>query len=106
MSSFMGGMPNIREQIESDVKYQLYKLESAKQNQEQQNKDSMINGILQRMSKAGEFSYIPIENLSQRIDTMNMVKKRLQEKSMDELQIILNSYMLDDKKMESTGIHR
>lgn len=74
--------------------------------QEQQNKDSLINGILGRMADAGEFSHIPLEDVSQRVDTMNMVKKRLQEKSIDELEIILNSYANQEEKTESTGMHR
>ena len=74
--------------------------------QEQQNKDTLINGIIGRMADAGEFSHIPLEDVSQRVDTMNMVKKRLQEKSLDELEIILNSYANQEEKTESTGMHR
>lgn len=74
--------------------------------QEQQNKDTLINGIIGRMADAGEFSHIPLEDVSQRVDTMNMVKKRLQEKSLDELEIILNSYANQKEKTESTGMHR
>ena len=74
--------------------------------QEQQNKDSLINGIIGRMADAGEFSHIPLEDVGQRVDTMNMVKKRLQEKSIDELEIILNSYANQEEKTESTGMHR
>ena len=37
---------------------------------------------------------------------MNLVKKRLQEKSLDELEIILNSYANQEEKTESTGMHR
>lgn len=74
--------------------------------QEQQNKDTLINGIIGRMADAGEFSHIPLEDVSQRVDTMNMVKKRLQEKSIDELEIILNSYANQEEKTESTGMHR
>ena len=74
--------------------------------QEQQNKDSLINGIIGRMADAGEFSHIPLEDVSQRVDTMNMVKKRLQEKSIDELEIILNSYANQEEKTESTGMYR
>lgn len=74
--------------------------------QEQQNKDKLINGIIGRMADAGEFSHIPLEDISQRVDTMNMVKKRLQEKSLDELEIILNSYANQEAKTESTGMHR
>ena len=58
------------------------------------------------MADAGEFSHIPLEDVSQRVDTMNMVKKRLQEKSIDELEIILNSYTPEDEKTESFGMHR
>lgn len=74
--------------------------------QEQQNKDTLINGIIGRMADAGEFSHIPLEDVSQRVDTMNMVKKRLQEKSIDELEIILNSYANQEDKTESTGMHK
>lgn len=74
--------------------------------QEQQNKDTLINGIIGRMADAGEFSHIPLEDVSQRVDTMDMVKKRLQEKSLDELEIILNSYANQEEKTESTGMHR
>lgn len=74
--------------------------------QEYQNNDSLINDIIGRMADAGEFSHIPLEDVSQRVDTMNMVKKRLQEKSIDELEIILNSYANQEKKTESTGMHR
>lgn len=74
--------------------------------QEQQNKDTLINGIIGRIADAGEFSHIPLEDVSQRVDTMNMVKKRLQEKSLDELEIILNSYANQEEKTESTGMHR
>ena len=74
--------------------------------QEQQNKDLLINGIIGRMADAGEFSHIPLEDVSQRVDTMNMVKKRLQEKSIDELEIILNSYANQEEKTESTGMRR
>lgn len=105
--SFTDRIPNAREQIEADIRYQLGKIEREKaQNQDQQNKESLINGILQKMAAAGEFSHIPLEDVSQRIDTMNMVKKRLQEKSIEELEIIFNSYMLEDEKTESSGIHR
>ena len=74
--------------------------------QEQQNKDTLINGIIGRMADAGEFSHIPLEDVSQRVDTINMVKKRLQEKSLDELEIILNSYANQEEKQESSSIHR
>ena len=74
--------------------------------QEQQNKDTLINGIIGRIADAGEFSHIPLEDVSQRVDTMNMVKKRLQEKSLDELEIILNSYAKQEEKTEPTGMHR
>lgn len=74
--------------------------------QEYQNNDSLINDIIGRMADAGEFSHIPLEDVSQRIDTMNMVKKGLQEKSIDELEIILNSYANQEEKTEPTGMHR
>lgn len=74
--------------------------------QDQQNKDSLINGIIERMADAGDFSYIPLEDVSQRVDVMNMVRKRLQEKSIDELEVILNSYANQGEKTESTGMHR
>lgn len=107
ISSFTDRIPNVRDQIEIDIKYQLDRIKRENvQNQEQQNKDSLINGILQRMTKAGEFSHIPLEDVSQRVDAMNMVKKRLQEKSIDELEIIFNSYTDQEEKIVSSGMRR
>lgn len=105
--SFTDRIPNVRDQIEIDIKYQLDRIERENtQNQEQQNKDSLINGILQRMAEAGEFSHIPLEDVSQRVNSMNMVKKRLQEKSIDELEIIFNSYTDQEEKIVSSGMRR
>lgn len=72
----------------------------------QQDKETIIHEIVSRMADAGEFSHIPLENVSERIDTMNVVKKRLQEKTMDELQIILDSYSMQEEKNQSSRMHR
>ena len=72
----------------------------------EQSRDLLINDILQSMEEAGEFTNIPPEDVSQRIDAMSTVKKRLQEKSIDELEILLDSYILAVEKKKSSGTHR
>lgn len=107
ISSLSDKISDVRGQIESDIKYEL-SISSKEQipNQVQQSKDTLINEIIKRMADAGEFSYIPLEDISQRVDAMNMVKRRLHEKSIDELEIIFNSYVNQYEKTEPSGMHR
>lgn len=60
-------------------------------NEEMQKKD-LIENILKAMGDAGEFSYIPLEDISQRIDAMKAVKIKLDNKSLEELEYILSVY--------------
>lgn len=60
-------------------------------NEETQKKD-LIENILKSMGDAGEFSHIPLEDISQRIDTMKEVKTKLDSKSLEELEYILSVY--------------
>ena len=60
-------------------------------NEEMQKKD-LIENILRSMGDAGEFSYIPFEDISQRIDAMKAVKIKLDSKSIEELEYILSVY--------------
>lgn len=59
---------------------------------EETQKKDLIENILKSMGDAGEFSHIPLEDISQRIDTMKEVKTKLDSKSLEELEYILSVY--------------
>lgn len=59
---------------------------------EEMQKKDLIENIMKSMGDAGEFSYIPLEDISQRIDAMKEVKTKLDSKSLEELEYILSVY--------------
>lgn len=122
---------NFREQMESDIEYELAKElkggeqvnEEMKQPQQvvksiepantsssinqvsdlEQQKKGIVENILKAMVDAGEFSYIPIEEMGKRLDAIQYARAQLESKSIDELMILLSTYSNNYEK-ETKGI--
>ncbi len=76
------------------------------ENNELKQKTEFINQIIFSMVNAGEFSYIG--DISQKIDMMNNVKKKLESKSAEELQFISSKYKVQNIGEDTlqSGMHR
>ena len=126
ISSLTDRIPNIREQIESDISYEmrntnqnqqqevvstptLNQEESEKvlQEQQKQMKDKIIDQIMGAMNRSGEFSFGDI-SMNERMSIMQNVQNKLNAKNMDELQMLLSTYQEQNVQEEniSSGMHR
>lgn len=125
ISSLTDRIPNIREQLESDIDYEmktniqsqqqevvstptLDQVESERILQEQQSlKNKMIDQIMNGMNMAGEFSFGDI-SMDERMSIMQNVQNKLNAKSMAELQMLLATYQEQNVQEEtkSSGMHR
>lgn len=109
LSTLTNKIPNIRAQIESDINYEISKQNQIKSSQpvqqEQQIKDEIISKIINSMNMAGEFSFGDI-SISERIDIMQNVKKELNSKSMEELQILLSTYQFNQEETQRHAARR
>ena len=77
------------------------------QEQQKQMKTQIINQIMAGMNNAGEFSFGDI-SMGERMSIMKDVQNKLNAKSMDELQMLLSTYQVQNTQ-EATmnnGIHR
>ena len=81
--------------------------EQSLQEQQKQMKDKMVNQIMGAMNNAGEFSFGDI-SMDERKSIMQNVRNKLNNKSMDELQILLSTYQEQNVQEEiiHTGMHR
>jgi len=66
-------------------------------------KEALIDKILKCMGEAGEFSYIPLEDMGQRIEAMKEIKTKLDAKSIEYLEYILSTYSNPTENLGSTG---
>ena len=126
ISSLTDRIPNIREQIESDISYEmrntnqnqqqevvststLNQEESEKvlQEQQKQMKDKIINQIMGAMNRSGEFSFGDI-SMNERMSIMQNVQNKLNARNMDELQMLLSTYQEQNVEEETmhSGMHR
>lgn len=71
-----------------------------------QSKKELTEKILKAMVDAGEFSYIPIEEMSKRLDTIQYAKMQLENKSLEELEIILSTYSNNYEQKQGNGVRR
>lgn len=71
-----------------------------------QSKKVLAEQILKLMVDAGEFSYIPIEEMSKRLDAIQYARIQLEKKSVEELEIILSTYSNDYEKKQTSGVQR
>lgn len=89
---------------------QPQQLESKKELQQPneliQSKKVLAEQILKVMVDAGEFSYIPIEEMSRRLDAIQYARIQLEKKSAEELEIILSTYSNDYEKKQTSGMRR
>lgn len=66
-------------------------------------KEALIDKILKCMGDEGEFSYIPLEDMGQRIEAMKEIKTKLDTKSIEYLEYILSTYSNPTEDLGSTG---
>ena len=66
----------------------------------QRAKEELVQKVMDKMTEAGEFSHVTIEDVVRRIEEMNFAKRQLRGKSMEELQEILESY--ENRKEDPT----
>lgn len=69
-----------------------------------QSKKVLAEQILKAMVDAGEFSYIPIEEMSKRLDAIQYARIQLEKKTVEELEIILSTYQ--EQNVQSNRMHR
>lgn len=126
ISSLTDRIPNIREQLESDINYevsiatkeqtsnqeqtqQVNQKESKEilQEQQKQMKDKIIDQIMGAMNRSGEFSFGDI-SMGERMSIMQNIQNKLNAKSMDELQMLLSTYQEQNVEEETmrNGMHR
>lgn len=126
ISSLTDRIPNIREQIESDISYEMRNTnqnqqqevvstptldqeesERILQEQQKQMKDKIIDQIMSAMNKSGELTFGDI-SMSERMSTMQNIQNKLNAKNMDELQMLLSTYQEQNVEQETmrSGMHR
>ena len=71
----------------------------------EQQKKGIVENILKAMVDAGEFSYIPIEEMGKRLDAIQYARAQLESKTIDELMILLSTYSNNYEK-ESRGMRK
>lgn len=77
------------------------------QEQEKQIKDKIVDQIMNAMNNAGEFSFGDI-SMGERMSIMQNVQNQLNAKSLDELQMLLSTYQVQNVQEDilSNGMHR
>ena len=70
-------------------------------------KTQIINQIMAGMNNAGEFSFGDI-SMGERMSIMKDVQNKLNAKSMDELQMLLSTYQVQNTQEDTmnSGMHR
>lgn len=89
-----------------ETKVEPSHLETQQQNDLNQSKRSLTEKILKAMVDAGEFSYIPIEEMGKRLDAIQYARIQLENKSLEELEIILSTYSNNYEQKQGIGVHR
>lgn len=125
ISSLTDRIPNIREQIESDISYEMRNINSIQQQEEaststleqveyegilqeqQAVKSKIIDRIMNGMNMAGEFSFGDI-SMDERMSIMQNVQNKLRAKSVNELQMLLATYQEQNVQEETmqNGMYR
>lgn len=114
IASLTDRIPNIRSQIESDIRHEMSMQQTQMEQQLPPNnsavvtidsnteKEALIDGIISGMLNEGEFSNSGLDVVA-KMNDIKYVKEKLKAKSIDELKLLLASYQKNNEEQMSNG---